>query len=373
MKSAQAMIEQLRKGGKPVVGCFPLYPPLELMHSMGLLPVVLWGLRDSVSDTRDADRHVQPYACSVARQLAQFVIADGPGLLDGLFFYNACDTLRNLPELLREGIACSRRITPPMFRVHVPMKEDGASGYLASEIGNLIKALQASYDVSFSEERFARSVSLYERARWLCRRLEDAVAEGVLTFAGFSAALARANFLAVEDQIALLESTLADCEGSITQPSATRVIASGILPPPPVICDLIEQAGLRVAGNDIASMHRSYAFSPEVWDDVRDYYVAFYRDHFPCTTLLHTADRRVDAVVDIVSRRDADAFVFVGEKFCEYEYFELPYLEQQLKESGVPVLSIEVSIDDDGSAETFRTRIDAFAELLSGREGRHGA
>ena len=167
------MIEQLRKGGKPVVGCFPLYPPLELMHSMGLLPVVLWGLRDSVSDTRDADRHVQPYACSVARQLAQFVIADGPGLLDGLFFYNACDTLRNLPELLREGIAGSRRITPPMFRVHVPMvpaSQTDATVYLNGEIENLVSELESTYGVEFSEDSFAESVSLYRLERWLSRR-----------------------------------------------------------------------------------------------------------------------------------------------------------------------------------------------------------
>ena len=191
--------------------------------------------------------------------------------------------------------------------------------------------------------------------------------------AGFVGALARANFLAVEDQVALLESNLAECESSITQPARKRVIASGILPPPPAITDLIEQAGLRVAGNDIASMHRSYAYTPEEWDDAGDYYVRFYRDHFPCTTLLHTADRRLDAALEMVAGRDARAFLFVGEKFCEYEYFELPILAERLKEAGVQSLAIEVSIDDDGSAENFRTRIDAFAEMLSQREGHDGA
>ena len=44
-----------------------------------------------------------------------------------------------------------------------------------------------------------------------------------------------------------------------------------------------------------------------------------------------------------------------------------------LREGGVPVLSLEISIDDLAGAETFRTRIDAFAELLIDRETSHGA
>jgi len=175
------------------------------------------------------------------------------------------------------------------------------------------------------------------------------------------------NFLVVEDKVALLESRLVS---STTSPradtAAGRVIVSGILPPPPAICRLFDRAKIRVVANDIASLHRSYARMPATWQDVADYYIRLYADHFPCTTLLHTADRRAEAIMNLVSERKADGFVFVGEKFCEYEYFEMPYLEKVLKDAGIAVLSIEVSIDDRATVETFRTRIEAFAELLAG-------
>ena len=61
----------------------------------------------------------------------------------------------------------------------------------------------------------------------------------------------------------------------------------------------------------------------------------------------------------------ADGFLFIGEKFCEYEYFELPYLEGRLKERGISVLAIEISMEDDATAETYRTRIEAFTEMLA--------
>jgi hypothetical protein len=75
-----ALTEILARGGhgdRPVIGCFPLYPPLELFHSMGLAPVVLWGLRDAIPSLSLADRHLQSYVCSVARRLTEAVSWSG--------------------------------------------------------------------------------------------------------------------------------------------------------------------------------------------------------------------------------------------------------------------------------------------------------
>ncbi|TAL34779.1 MAG: hypothetical protein EPN93_11645 [Spirochaetes bacterium] len=44
--------------GRRAIGCFPLYPPLELLHSMGLLPVVLWDFQDGARSVDASDRHL---------------------------------------------------------------------------------------------------------------------------------------------------------------------------------------------------------------------------------------------------------------------------------------------------------------------------
>jgi len=364
MKPFEGMRRQ-KEAGKPVIGCFPLYPPVELFHSMGLAPVILWGLTCSV---HDADRHVQSYVCSIARRLAQLVMTEND-LFDGIFFYNACDTLRNLPEILREGLNASDKVAPRMFRLHVPMvptEQTDSSDYLANEIQNLIDALEDAYGMNFSEEKFAQSVLLNRKARALCMRLEDAVSQGKASFSEFCDTLMSANFLPVDEQIELLEAKTAALEVSeASKVDDHRVIVSGILPPPPKVNKLIDEAGLRVVGNDIAAFRRSYAHTPETWTDAYDYYLHFYRDHFPCTTLLYSADRRIEEILKMTEEHKADGFLFIGEKFCEYEYFELPYLEGRLKERGISVLAIEISMEDDATAETYRTRIEAFTEMLA--------
>ncbi|MFZ5562865.1 MAG: hypothetical protein ACOZBW_02355, partial [Thermodesulfobacteriota bacterium] len=72
METPLQAMARMKAGPRPVIGCLPLYPPMELIHSMGLAPVVLWGLSDAVPQSPDADRHIQNYACSVCRRLTQF-------------------------------------------------------------------------------------------------------------------------------------------------------------------------------------------------------------------------------------------------------------------------------------------------------------
>ncbi len=366
MVTAAEAIKVMKEGGKPVIGCLPLYPPLELIHSMGLAPVVLWGLRDSVSHTGDADAHIQKYVCSIARHLAQFVMAEGGDSLDGILSYNACDTLRNLPEILREGLAAKGALTPtPMFRLHVPMTSAAVNGgFLRGELLDLIAALEERYGVRFSEESFAASVALYRRARGLSLRLEEAARAGSLSIGAFCGTLARAGFLTVEDQVELFEAELASLRPAAASGPSCAVILSGVMAPLPQVCRLLDGAGLRLVANDIASLRRSYAQEPFAFHDVADYYARFYRDHFPCTTLLHSVDRRLDAVSRLARDNGARGLIFIGEKFCEYEYFELPHLVARLQDEGIPSLALEFSLDDDSNLETYRTRIEAFAEML---------
>lgn len=360
---------QIRASGRPIIGCLPLYPPLELLDAMGVTPVVLWGLADEVPYTPESDRHLEIFTCSVARRLTEFVLSDAGRLLDGLFFYNACDTLRNLADILMDQTASAGR-TIPFFHLHVPMTPAGQSdsaGYLKNEISILVAQLAAELKVAFDPDRFEQSVANCSRMRMLCSQLERKTAAGCLPFSEFARLVVTGSFLPVIDQIQSLESTLAECnEGGLPDPDASTapaVIVSGILPPPAYLSESIEQAGLRVVGNDIAAMHRSYAGQPPSHPDPGIYYEAFYRNHFPCPTLLYSGDHRLLSLMDLVRDRKADGVIFVGEKFCEYEYFEFPWIEKQLRSAGIETLAIEIAADD-AQAGGHRTRIEAFAEML---------
>jgi len=365
-------IASIKETGRPVIGCFPLYPPLELFDAMGLAPVILWGFSDNIGRTPESDRHLQDYTCSVARRLAEWVLSDAGQALDGMFMYNACDTLRNLPEILEAGTAAAGRPIP-VHRIHLPMAgPDPAvdlSGYIRDELDTLILELESRYKITFSAEKFEKSVHRHGKIRELCRTLEGFVTDGRMPFSDFVRTVHQNGWHSSDVQVPFLSSVI-EKTGCLPagnpEPVKGRVLLSGILPPPHGICDAIEAAGLRVAGNDIATLYRSYADTPAPGADPGRYYTQFYSQHYPCPTLLQTADRRTEALIRLARERRADGVIFVGEKFCEYEYFEFPYLEKQLKAEGIQTLRLEIAMGDASSA-AHRTRIEAFAEMLGER------
>jgi len=370
MNNINKSIKKIKEQGGKVIGCFPLYPPLELFHCLGIMPVTLWDIKESIRKVKKSDQHLQAYACSVARRLMEFLLAEGSKELDGLFMYNACDTLRNLPEIITCGLAETGRALP-VFKMHVPMvprEQTQARDYLRARIETLIRELEKIYQVTFSPEKFRQSVALYREIRKLCKELEKLVADGRMSYGEFSGIIRQGWSAPPEQQLLALQKILQQKRPSARRDlpgkARGRVVVSGILPPPASIIQALEKAGLTVVGNDIASQTRALCYTPDAADDPADYYADFYDNHYPCTTLLYTADRRVTAIKELVLAAGAQGVVFIGEKFCENEFFEFPHLTRIFKEMGVPTLFLEVSIDDDEHAGAYITRIETFAEML---------
>ena len=358
------IIEQ-KKQGKKIIGCFPLYPPVELFESMGLLPVTLWNLKEAIGDLTESDKHVQNYSCGIARELVQFVLSETGRVLDGIFSYNACDTLRNLPEILALGNKDTGRDVP-MLRMHLPQvnpSQVSPEQYLKNEIASLIEAAETAFGIGFSKEKFKKTVKDYKRMRCLCLEGEQLVAKGQLPFGSFCRVVLSNYVLPVEDQIHHLKRLISDKHtGNSTETKG--VMVSGIMPPPAAVVKAMGKSNLCVVANDIGSLSRSYAYSPEITSDPGAYYADMFAKRSPCTTLLYQADRRIDTFLEKVKQSRAKGVIFSGEKFCEYEYFEFPFLEKRLKEAGIPSLLLEFSVDDMDNISAYKTRVEAFAEML---------
>ncbi len=366
MKNILEKMGKLKENGKKIIGAFPLYPPLELFHSMDLNPIVLWGLKKYFPKVGESDKHIQSYSCSIARHLAEFVLSDAGASMDGLYIYNACDTLRNMPEILTSGLNDAGRKLP-LFRMHIPMtcpEQTDTRQYLRNEVSAMIREIEGCFDVSFSGEKFKKSVELYREQRRLAMEAEKRVSQGKMRFVDYLEVSEANLFLPVEEQINALETLLQSKTRSDEMESRCNIVLSGIIPPHASIIETIETAGMRIVANDIASLYRSIAYTPEPTDSAEDYYGDFYYQHFPCSTLLYSGEKRVQALTGMLRDSGAQGMVFIGEKFCEHEYFEFPFLEKQFKKLDVRTLLLEFSIEDRDNIGAYKTRIEAFSELF---------
>ena len=358
---------------RPIIACLPLYPPLELLDSLGFHPIIPWNLKPHIHGTGQGDRHLQNYVCSVARHLVEYLFTEGTKQIDGIVAYNACDTIRNLPEIIQSGLE-ERKRPIPLFTYHIPMtgavgrpRSDYVKDYITHEIDRLIRELKTTFGVSFNAHRFLESVETYNAVRGLSHTLADRLAGGRIDFPRFTALLSAVSFMPITEQFSTLSAAIDGLQDAPKKSDdAKRIVVSGILPPPPLVIDAMERSGLRVVAEDLALFRRSYSYQPAPTRKPGDYYADFYENHYPCTTLHYLADRRIEAILSLCRDLKADGFVFLGEKFCEYEYFEFPHLERRLRELGVKPLALEFSIDDSEHIGAVVTRIEAYAELLGG-------
>ncbi len=421
---------------KKILASFPLYPPVELFYAAGFTPVVLCGLKDSIDSLKESDRHLQSYACSVSRHLLQFLLGGAYKEIDGIFHYNTCDTLRNLPEIISEGLK-EKMASLPFYAVHIPaggLLHDCARKYFKEQISNLSDKLHEKGH-NFSPVEFWESIELYNKIRNHYIEFEGHVRSGAMSYLTFTEIIDAGNFSLPETHLAELQKisvafsgrdkslslpspspSLYPSSSSSSSPSPSPssssslpllpsssscsssspyssplssssqssalspylppteskkrgelpgVIISGILPPAPEIIAIVEEAGLRIAGNDVATQRRSYGYICEPHAEPIEYYTNYYSNHRPCPTLLYTADRRIDELKNYVEKAEARGIIFAGEKFCEYEYLEYPYLEKLFKEKNIPTLTLEFSAEDSPGLGSLKTRIEAFAELLT--------
>ena len=348
------------------VACFPLYPPVELVHAVGATPVVLWAPDASAGDTTIGDRHVQPFACGIAKRITGYLIGSGRGRHDAVLAMNACDTLRNLPE-----IATGTGDPPPFLHLHVPQQgldRPHGEARLRHGINVLATRLGELLGTSLDTGDFIASVELYRRMRTVQKELQRFVAEGRLDFSSLAALVQAGHASDPAVHVMDLERYRDSAAANEATPARCPVVLSGITPPPPAFLQAMDDAGMRIVANDIASMHRSAARTPapRLASDPGSYYVDFYLHHCPCTTLLHTADQRPGYLLDVARASRAKGIVFAGEKFCEHEFFEYPYLESMFKQAGMPVLCTEISSEGTDHGARDGQRLEAFAEMITG-------
>jgi benzoyl-CoA reductase/2-hydroxyglutaryl-CoA dehydratase subunit BcrC/BadD/HgdB len=313
MSEAKDILVRLKDQGRCIIGCFPLYLPLELLHSFGLTPIVLWGARFRETSLSLSDRHLQNYTCRLARNLTEFILSSGSSLLDALFMYNACDTLRNLPEIIEAGLD-ERGSRMRIFRLHVPaVPEDRtmARAYLSGRIKELVSELEGFTRRPFSEQDFLRSTEQYHKQRALCNECADLCSRGKVSFAAGADLLELAHILPVEEHISLLQQTLEQAHGTAeNNPAPIRIMASGIQAPPAELLTFVEASGLRIVDNDIATLSRSYGYNPVPREDPGEYYCDFYFNHHPCTTMLPAGDQRVELIRHAAASAGIEGFIF---------------------------------------------------------------
>ncbi len=341
----------------------PAYFPLEWIHAAGGYPVQLWGADIPVAQ---AEAHLQPHCCSVARSVLEIEMRGSAEVVQAYAFTSLCDTLINLRELY------CRLFDKPVLGLTIPVTPDGGGRreLLCGEIARIRKQLEAVTGATLTAESLRESARRFGRVRALQRELYRIRREtpGAIRNLDFFAALKAGFFLPVEVYGPLLENLLRDLKAlAPASGRRPRVVLSGMVFDPLPAQGLFDAVGADVVDDDFASGWRSVSKELLRVEDPAAGAAEFLFGGAPCCCIHDPARDRHDYLVRKVRDAGADGVVFWYVKFCEPDAFDRPQLLARLEREGIPATVVEVDLAIQ-SAESLRTRVQAFCEMIGGLE-----
>lgn len=348
-----------------VIGYFPVYAPVEIIHAAGMLPVGLSGGGDRL-DIQHADARFGSFICSIVKTTLEMGLREHLKVFDGILFSSICDSARNLCFIMKRNFSDLY-----VDFLHLPHNPSSAASidFLSGEYRRLINELERLGGKKITETSLQHAVSLYNHNRQLIRSLYALRAHKPhLIGAWESYVLIRAgNFMPVEEHNCLLTEALEQSlQRSGKQRDSIRVVIEGAFceQPPLDLIRLVEDAGCYLVDDDFV-IGRSWFVEdvPASADPVRALAESYVNRAVYSSVRHDFRAPRWEGLAEKVKRSQADAVIFLIAKFCEPAYFDYVLFKKTLDKLGVPHLLLEFE-EKQFTFDRVRTEVETFVESL---------
>lgn len=351
-------------GGK-VVGCFPVYTPVELIHASGMLPVGVLGAGNLI-EIDQADSLLQSFICSIIRSTMELGLTERLSFMDVIYFTSICDAARNLASVWRAKFP--RQLVE---YIHFPqnMTSRHVLEYYRGELDRLKGNLEKLTGRQVREDQLRESIALFNRYRNLVGGIYNIRREKpwLITAEEAYAILRATTSLPVEESNAMLQEVLAALPGRGAKPrDGVRVIIEGAFceQPPLEMLRAIEEAGAFIVDDDFLVGWRWFKGDVPLDGDPLTNLADSYLTRSVYSSVRHYGDRPRDKeLVDKFHKAGAQGVIFCPAKFCEPALFDYVIYKQAMEAEGIPYLAVEFE-EKMEIFEGIRSQVETFAESL---------
>jgi len=356
-------IREWKQQGKKVVGFMCTYVPEEILYAARILPVRLRA--PNCVETTSADVYMSHLNCTFIRSCLEFTLEDKYKFLDGLVFTNSCDHVRRLYDIVREIRPTD---FPLLYLISVPHKvDDDLISWYRDELDRFKKNVEKTFEVEITDASLRNAIDVYNETRSLLRQLYD-LRKGknpLLTGAEALSIIVAGFSLPKNKYNELLRQLLAELEEreGISDYRARLMIAGSGGCDNPAYLQVMEDVGGLVVTDSLCFGSRYFCEPVEIGDDPLFSLAKAYLNRPSCPRMVDNAGERSDYIKQMVNDFNIDGVVFQRIRYCDLWGGQLLYLEREMKESSIPMLSIdrEYSL---GAVGQLRTRVQAFLERI---------
>lgn len=367
-------VRELRRAGKKIVGYVCIYPPVEMLTALDLVPFRIFG--DMSEPITAADRVSTTVVCPFLRSIIDLGIKGKFNFLDGIVGAHTCDIGASLIIQWRDYV----ENTPFTYLIDVPHTDHTAAvDYFDSQLNSFKRHLEEFAGEQMSDKKLINAIEKHNLQRSLVRELYelrrqdppplDSVENLEVLIAVFS--------LPVDEGNKLLRETIDEVKDrKVKLPvKKARLMVWGPVFDNISLYRLIESADAHVVVDDTCVGTRAF------WTDIKPPYnihslAQHYLVDIKCPRTYRQAEpaeTRRDYIRDLESRFgyikkaitdwNVDGVILQSVKYCDTHGYEVPNLRHYLDTLGVPSIYIEHDYSE-RSLATIKTRVEAFVETL---------
>ncbi|MHB8141071.1 MAG: 2-hydroxyacyl-CoA dehydratase [Vulcanimicrobiaceae bacterium] len=348
-----------------LIGCFPVYTPVELFHAAGALPVGLTGAGNKI-EISHADSRFQSFICSIIKSTLELAMIGNLDAFDGFVFHSICDPARNLASVFARTMN-TKQVEYIHFPQRIPSYE--AVVYLEAEYRRILAWACTLTGRSVTDEDLRRSIALYDAVRSAIGLLYDVRRNEPHKLSTLELyALVRYGHVAPpEKHLRILEHALeyVRARGGTPKDRARVVVVGSFCEQPPMdLIASIEQAGCYVVDDDFLLGRRFFtggiADTGNPLYDLADAYVHGSVDSSVKHDLGHS---KALSLVQRARDHRADAVVVLTAKFCEPALFDYVLYRKALQEAHMPHVFLEFE-EKMWLFDKIKTELETFVESL---------
>lgn len=357
----QPALDWKAKTGGKVIGYLCSNLPEELIYAAGILPVRLLGSNEPENITR-------PYIfqagfCSFARDCFAQALQGRYKYIDGIIFSHCCPHAREvfLDWQRHVPVAYSYEIQSPMY-----LQNPHAGQYLVQELAEFHQSLEQWMGKTISAAAIDKAIEIYNTNRRLMAEITATmksdnpplteVEAAEIALAGMLVDKKNHNLLLKEALKEVRKRSGAVCSGP-------RLMLLGSVNNNIELIRFIDSLGGRVVIDDYCTGNRYYQ-TDVVPEDNR---LAAIANRLitkpPCPLKDLPERRRITHYAKLIDDYKVAGTIYTMQRQCDAHGLDYPAVESFFKEKGIPMLKLE--LDNTVPVGQFRTRIEAFLEMLT--------
>lgn len=352
-----------RTGGQ-VVATMCTYTPEEILIAAGMLPVRVLGAHEPQNVT-------EPYIFGMFCPFCRDSLAQG---LLKRFDYAEGVTLTQSCIQYRQTFNSWRAHVPTVeWDYYLPMPNEVQSPFAKKLHYDEVKKFHAFMEVTSGRKigvaDLNRAIEIVNRNRRLLRELFEYRKEENPRITGLEALYASisAQFVDKEEHNRELERVIAEVRKRPNErDEGVRLMTIGSENDDCGFMAMIESVGCTIVIDDQCSGTRYFWNEARLQDDPIATVADRYCERPACPTKDYPAHTRFDHVLRLAKDYNANAAIFLQQKFCDPHEGDYPDLKKHLEANGIPTLFLEFDITN--PLGPFRVRVEAFLETLREEE-----